>query len=68
MGQPACNRDAIWELACRSDDVVKKKEASKKYRASSWVEGEGHTKKELKGRGTRDDAQGEQANMMKRAT
>lgn len=29
MGQPACNRDAIWELACRSDGVSKKKEVSK---------------------------------------
>jgi len=67
VGQPACNRDAIWELACTSDDVTKK-EASKKKRGRRWAEEEGCTKKEQKGRGQQEDAQGEQANMMKRAT
>ena len=39
MGQLACNRDAIWELACRS--VTKKKKASNKERARRWAEGQG---------------------------
>ncbi len=67
MGQPACNRDAIWELACRSDDVTKEKEASKEKRARRRAEEEGHTKKEQKGQGQREDVQGKQAERMKRA-
>ena len=68
MGQPACNRDAIWELACRSDDVTKKEEASKKKHVRRWAEEKGHMEKEQKGQGQPEDAQREQANMMRRAT